>query len=139
MLTLLKSGVWGLRDRTLKLLSRLLELLSRALELLLSKISTRPCKAELGVLRWGEARARHTPGLSRASDLPLQLPEFLALVLQADGSVNQLLECGKRIRHQMILQRTKQPIQEQLLLLVFRNLLSFIMRQLNELVSILSH
>jgi hypothetical protein len=71
-----------------KLLSRLLELLSRVLELLLPKVSTRPSKAERGVLRWGEARARHSPEVSRAGGLPLLLSELLALVLQADGSVN---------------------------------------------------
>jgi hypothetical protein len=88
MLTLLESGVWSLRGRTLKLLSRLLELLSRALELLLPKASTQPSKAEWGVLRWGEAWARHTPKLSRAGVLPLLLPELLALVLQADTGIN---------------------------------------------------
>jgi hypothetical protein len=106
LLTLLKSGASSLRDIALKLLRRLLELLSRALELLLPKVSTRPSKAERGVLRWGEARARHTPRLSRASGLPLQLPELFALVLQADGSVNQLLERGKSIGHQLVQQRT---------------------------------
>jgi hypothetical protein len=73
--------MWSLRDRTLKLLSRVLELL-------LPKVSTRPYKAEWGVLWWGEARARHTPELSRAGGLPLLLSEILALVLQADGSIN---------------------------------------------------
>jgi hypothetical protein len=72
----------------LKLLGRLMELPSRVLELLLPQISIRPSKAERGVLWWGEAQARHTPELSRASGLPLLLPELLALVLQVDGSVN---------------------------------------------------
>jgi hypothetical protein len=72
----------------LKLLSGLLELLSRALEQLLPKVSTLPSKAEQGVLRWGKAQARHTPELSGASGLPLLLSELLALVLQADGTVN---------------------------------------------------
>jgi hypothetical protein len=90
---------------------RMLKLMSRALELLLPKVSTRLSIAERGVLRWGEARARHTPGLYRAGGLPLLLLEVLELVLQEDGSVNQLLECGKRIRHQLVLQRTNKRIQ----------------------------
>jgi hypothetical protein len=65
-----------------------LELLSKALELLLPKVSTRPSKAERGVLRWGEARARCVPKLSRASGLALLLPDLLALVLQADSGIN---------------------------------------------------
>jgi hypothetical protein len=72
----------------LKLLSKLLELLSKALGLLLPEVSTQSSKAERGVLWWVVARARHTPELSRAGGLPLLLPELLALVLQADGSVN---------------------------------------------------
>jgi hypothetical protein len=88
MLTLLGSWAWSLRDRALKLLSRLLELLSRALGLLLPKVSTWSSKAEWGVLRWVKARARRTPELSRVGGLPLLLPELLALVLQADGSIN---------------------------------------------------
>jgi hypothetical protein len=51
-----------------------------------AKVSTRPPKAEQGVQRWVEARARRTPKLPRAVGLPLLLPELLALVLQADGS-----------------------------------------------------
>jgi hypothetical protein len=80
--------VWSLRGRTLQLLSRLLELLSRALELLLPKVSTRPSKAERGVLSWAETRVRHNLELSGASGLPLLLPSLLDLLLQADGSVN---------------------------------------------------
>jgi hypothetical protein len=72
----------------MKLLSRLLELLSGALELLLPKVSTRPSKVERGALLWGEAWAIHAPELSRAGGPPLLLSELLALVLQADGSVN---------------------------------------------------
>jgi hypothetical protein len=72
----------------LKLLGRLLELLSRTWGLLLPKVSTRSPEEELGVLRWVEARARCTPKLSRASGLPLLLPELLAFVLQVDGSIN---------------------------------------------------
>jgi hypothetical protein len=88
LLTLLEGWAWSLRDRTLKLLSRLLELLSRTLGLLLPEVSTRSSKAERGVLRWVEGRVRRTPELSRAGGLPLLLPELLALVLQADGSIN---------------------------------------------------
>jgi hypothetical protein len=73
---------------TLNLLSRLLELLSRTLGLLLPEVSTRSPKAERGVLRWVEARARRTPELYRAGGLPLQFPELLVLVLQVDGSIN---------------------------------------------------
>jgi hypothetical protein len=82
-----KLGVES-EDRTLKLLSRLLELLSRTLGLLLPKVSTWSPNAERGVRRWVEARARCTPKLPRAGGLPLLLPELLALVLQADGSIN---------------------------------------------------
>jgi hypothetical protein len=88
LLTLLGSWAWSLRDRTLKLLSRLLELLSRVLGLLLTEVSTRSPKAERGVLRRVEARARRTPELSRAGGLPLLLPELLALVLQVDSCIN---------------------------------------------------
>jgi hypothetical protein len=88
LLTLLGSWAWSLRDRTLKLLSRLLELLSRTLGLLLPEVSTRSSKAERGVLRWVEARARRTPESSRAGGLPPLLPKLLAFVLQADGSIN---------------------------------------------------
>jgi hypothetical protein len=88
LLTLLGSWAWSLRERALILLSRLLELLSRALGLLLPEVSTRSPKAERGVLRWVEARERHTPELSRAGGHSLLLPEILALVLQADGSIN---------------------------------------------------
>jgi hypothetical protein len=88
LLTLLGSWAWSLRDRALKLLSRLLELLSRALGLLLPEVSTRSSKVKRGVLRWVEARVRHTPELSRAGGLPLLLPELLVLVFQADGSIN---------------------------------------------------
>jgi hypothetical protein len=88
LLTLLGSWTWSLGDRTLKLLSRLLELLSRTLGLLLAKVSTRSPKAERGVRRWVEARARRTPTLHRAGGLPLLLPELLVLVLQADGGIN---------------------------------------------------
>jgi hypothetical protein len=87
LLTLLGSWVWSLRDRTLNLLSRLLEMLSRMLGLLLPKVCTRSPKAERGVRRWIEARARHTPKLPRAGGLPLLLSELLTLVLQADGSI----------------------------------------------------
>jgi hypothetical protein len=73
---------------TLKLLSRLLELLSRTLGLLLPKISTRSPKAERGVRRWVEARARCTPKLPRAGGLPLLLSELLVIVLQADGGIH---------------------------------------------------
>jgi hypothetical protein len=90
----------------LKMLSRLLELLSRARELQLPKVSTQPSKAERGVLRWGEVWARHTPELSRAGGLPLLLPELLALMLQADSGINQLLKRGERVSHQLLLQRT---------------------------------
>jgi hypothetical protein len=88
LLTLLGSWAWSLKNRMLILLSRLLELLSRTWGLLLPKVSTRSPKAERGVLRWVEARERRTPELSRAGGLPLLLPEFLAFVLQADGSIN---------------------------------------------------
>jgi hypothetical protein len=88
LLTRLGIWAWSLRDRTLKLLSKLLEMLSRALRLLLPEVSTRSSKEEWGVLRWVEARARHTPELAKAGGLPLLLSELLALVLQADGSVN---------------------------------------------------
>jgi hypothetical protein len=88
MLTLLGSWAWSLRDGTLKLLGRLLELLSRTWGLLLPKVSTRSPKAERGVLRWVEARARRTPELSRAGGLPHLLPELFAFVFQADGSIN---------------------------------------------------
>jgi hypothetical protein len=88
LLTLLGSWAWSLRNRTLKLLSRLLELLSRTLGLLLPKVSTRSPKAEWGVRRWVEERARRTPKLPRAGGLPLLLSELLALVLQADGGIN---------------------------------------------------
>jgi hypothetical protein len=87
LLILLESWAWSLRDRALKLLSRLLELLSRMLGLL-PEVSTRSSKEEQGVQRWVEARARRTPGLSKAGSLPLLLPELLALVLQEDGSIN---------------------------------------------------
>jgi hypothetical protein len=106
LLTLLGSWTWSLRDRMLKLLSRLLELLSRTWGLLLPKVSTRSPKAERGVRQWVEARARRTPKLPRAGGLPFLLPELLALVLQADGSVNKLLKVGERIRQQLVLQRT---------------------------------
>jgi hypothetical protein len=69
-------------------LSKLLELLSRTLGLLLPEVSIRSSKAERGVLQWVEVRARRTPELSRAGGLPFQLPELLAFVLQADGSIN---------------------------------------------------
>jgi hypothetical protein len=72
----------------LKLLSRLLELLSRKLGLLLPKVTTRSPKADRGVRRWVEARARCTPKLPRAGGLPLLLSELFAIVLQADGSIN---------------------------------------------------
>jgi hypothetical protein len=72
----------------LKLLSRLLELLSRSWGLLLPKVSTRSLKEERILRRWVEAQARRTPKLPRAGGLPLLLPDLLALVLQADGSVN---------------------------------------------------
>jgi hypothetical protein len=85
---MLGNWAWSLRDSTLKLLSRLLELLSRTLGLLLLEVSTRSPKAERGVLRWVEARARCAPELSRAGGIPLLLPELLALVFQADGSIN---------------------------------------------------
>jgi hypothetical protein len=88
LLTLLGSWVWSLRNRTLKLLSRRLELLSRTFGLLLLKVSTRSPKAERGVRRWVEARARRTPKLPRAGGLPLLLPELLAFMLQADGNIN---------------------------------------------------
>jgi hypothetical protein len=88
LLNLLGSWAWSLRERTLKLLSRLLELLSRTLGLLLPKVSTWSPKAERGVRWWVEARVRRTPKLPRAGGLPLLLPELLALVLQADGSIN---------------------------------------------------
>jgi hypothetical protein len=88
LLTLLGNWAWSLRNRTLKLLSRLLELLSRMLGLLLPKVSTRSPKAERGVRRWVETRARHTPKLPRAGGLPILLSELLALVLQADGGIN---------------------------------------------------
>jgi hypothetical protein len=71
-----------------ELLSRLLEWLSRMLGLLLPEVSTWSSKAERGVLWWVESRVRHTPELSRAGGLPLLLPELLALVFQADGSIN---------------------------------------------------
>jgi hypothetical protein len=77
-----------LRDRTLKLQSRLLELLRKTLGLLLPEVSTRSSKVERSVLWWVEAWARCTPELSKAGGLPLQLPEVLAFVLQADGSIN---------------------------------------------------
>jgi hypothetical protein len=88
LLTLLGNWAWSLRDKTLKLLSRLLELLSRTLGLLLPKVSTQSPKAERGVRRWVEARARRTPKLPKAGGLPLLLSELLALVLQADGDIN---------------------------------------------------
>jgi hypothetical protein len=88
LLTLLGSWAWSLRNKTLKLLSRLLELRSRTWGLLLPEVSTRSPKAEQGILRWVEARARRTPELSRAGGLPLLLPELFAFVLQADGSIN---------------------------------------------------
>jgi hypothetical protein len=88
LLTLLGSWAWSLRNRMLKLLSRLLELLSRTLGLLLPIVSTRSPKAEQGVRRWVEARARHTPKLPRAGRLPLLLSELLTLVLQADGGIH---------------------------------------------------
>jgi hypothetical protein len=88
LLTLLGSWAGSLRNRTLKLLSGLLELLSRMLGLVLPKVSTRSPKAERGVRRWVQARARRTPKLPRAGGLPLLLSELLALVLQADGGIN---------------------------------------------------
>jgi hypothetical protein len=83
LLTLL--GNWGsLRNRTLKLLSRLLELLSRTLGLLLPKVSTRSPKAEQGVRRWVQARARHTPNC----------PELAAFLFCSPSSLRL---CSKRM------------------------------------------
>jgi hypothetical protein len=102
-MTLLGNWAGSLRNRTLKLLSGLLDLLSRTLGLLLPKISTRSPKAERGVRRWVKVRARRTPKLPRAGGLPLLLSELLALVLQADGGINQLLKVRERIGHQLVL------------------------------------
>jgi hypothetical protein len=45
-------------------------------------------QSRTGCSRWGEAQARHTLELSGASGLPLLLSELLALVLQANVTIN---------------------------------------------------
>jgi hypothetical protein len=90
LLILRKSGARCLR-------SRLLERLSGTRGLLLPKVSTRSSIAERHVLRWSEARTSDTPKPSLAGGLPLLFSQLSTLVLQANSTVYQTLECWEDV------------------------------------------
>jgi hypothetical protein len=95
----------------------------------------------LELLRWiaRETRAIATSRL-RSTDLTLAILDLFVLPLCHDCSTNQVLECGKGMIHQLILQRVDQASQELILPLgvgvdIFRS----IARQLQKPVSILTN
>jgi hypothetical protein len=103
LLILLESGVRCLRSGLLKLLPRLLELLSRTWGLLLPNVPTWSSIAETCALLWAEVRTSDTPRMSIAGGFPLLLSQLSTIVLQTDGTVYQVLQCGESVRHQLIL------------------------------------
>jgi hypothetical protein len=93
------------------------------------------------LLRW-IARETRTIVASRlgSTNLALAILHLFALPLCHDCSINQVLECGEGMIHQLILQRVYQASQETILSLgvgvdIFRS----IARQLQKPVSILTN
>jgi hypothetical protein len=92
------------------------------------------------LLRWmaRETRAIATSRLG-STDLALAILHLFVLPLCHDCSVNQVVECGEGMIHQLILQRVDQASQETILYLgvgvdIFRS----IARQLQKPVSVLT-
>jgi hypothetical protein len=92
------------------------------------------------LLRWvaWETRATAAPRLG-PTDLALAIFHPFALPLCHDCSINQVLECGEGMIHQLILQRVDQASQETILSLgVGVDIFKSIARQLQKPVSILT-
>jgi hypothetical protein len=141
-------GCWGGKTRCLLVLP--LELTSSLLMVLaILLLVLRVLLLKLLLLRWAlvlsellrwiarETRVMAAPRL-RPTDLALAILHLLALPLCHDRSVDQVLECGEGVVHQLILQRVDQASQETILPLgVCVDIFRCIAGQLQKPVSVL--